>query len=84
MADKTLGRRDNLPTRFFSSSLFSKIMLTGKDDSLDDSYKLIWILVKLMTRAGIVSRFLCLKAVENERITHMLVKRMTYRPVLLF
>ena len=54
-------------------------MLTGNDDSLDDSYKLIRLLVKLMTRAGIVSRFHCLKAFENKRITHLLEKRMTHR-----
>ena len=54
-------------------------MLTGNDDSLDDSYKLIRILVKLMTRAGIVSRFRCLKGYENKTVTHLLVKRVTHR-----
>ena len=57
-----LDRQDNSPTRFFTPSLFSKVMLTGNNDSLHDSYKLIRLLVKLMTRAGIVSRFHCLKA----------------------
>ena len=54
-------------------------MLTGNDDSLDASYKLIRILVKLMTRAGIVSRFHCLKGYENKTVTHLLVKRVTHR-----
>jgi hypothetical protein len=61
-AEQTLDRQDNSPTRFFTPSLFSKVMLTGNNDSLHDSYKLIRLLVKLMTRAGIVSRFHCLKA----------------------
>jgi hypothetical protein len=42
-------------------------MLTGNDDSLDDPYKLIRLLVKLMTRAGIVSPFHCLKALWKQK-----------------
>jgi hypothetical protein len=45
-------------------------MLTGNDDSLDDSYKLITLLVKLMTRAGIVSRFMMIYRVRSKPITN--------------